>query len=117
MMFHFYFTVNPEGLIFDVARRPMSPSFWEPFEIWLEGRGAEVWLATRVQSVHRGDRSGFCVEHAAGSTEVDLLVLALDVGGLKALLAASPALDDADLRARVGQLDVARPFAVLRLWL
>ena len=30
MMFHFYFSGNPEGLIFDVSKRPFSKSIWEP---------------------------------------------------------------------------------------
>ncbi len=35
MMFHFYFSGNPEGLIFDVSKRPFSTSIWGPLGDYL----------------------------------------------------------------------------------
>ena len=78
MMFHFYFTGNPEGLLFDVVNRPLSSAIWEPFSAWLRARGAAVHTATKAHSVRmRGGR--VVVEHDHGQVEADMLVLALDV--------------------------------------
>lgn len=115
MMFHFYMTGNREGLIFDVARRPMGTAIWEPFVTWLSRRGVSVLTATPATQVRRNESGGWKVEHAGGSVDADLLVLALDVGSVQTLIAASPAL--ADVRPVVDGLRVTRPFAVWRLWL
>ena len=66
MMFHFYFTGNPEGLVFDVARRPMSTAFWQPFERWLEHarRGRRPASPARTRCTRA--RGGYRVEHAHG---------------------------------------------------
>jgi isorenieratene synthase len=117
MMFHHYFTGNPEGLVFDVARRPMSDAFWTPFEHWLTSRGAEVLTGSAVHSAAPREQGGYRIEHAHGAREADLLVLALDVKGIKALFDGSPEIGDRQLRARVERLAVTRPFFVLRLWL
>ena len=42
MSFHFYFTGNAEGLIFDVAKQPLHVALWQPFERWLRGRGVQA---------------------------------------------------------------------------
>jgi isorenieratene synthase len=115
MMFHFYFTGNPEGLVFDVAREPMGSAFWQPFERWLAARGAEVLTGVAAERVLRPAPGRIRVEHGAGSAEGELLVLALDVAGLHGLFARSP--DLAALRGPVAALSETRPFAVLRLWL
>jgi len=47
----------------------------------------------------------------------DALVLALNVPALRAVVDASPTLDDATFRADVAALRTTRPFAVWRLWL
>jgi carotenoid phi-ring synthase / carotenoid chi-ring synthase len=117
MMFHFYFMANREGLIFDVARQPMSTAFWRPFEARLRQRGASVLTGTPVHAVRREPRGGFRVEHAGGELACDLLVLALDVAGLQQLALQSPTLDEPELRRKVALLRVTRPFAVWRLWL
>jgi isorenieratene synthase len=116
MMFHFYFTGNPEGLVFDVARAPMSTAFFRPFELYLSDHGATVCKGTAARRVRGGDFGGYCVEHDAGRSECDLLVLALDVAALKQLVAHSPELPS-QLQRAVHHLDVTRPFGVLRLWL
>jgi len=115
MMFHFYFTGNLEGLIFDVSRRPLSRAIWEPFAAWLSGRGVALHTAAAVRRVERRDAGGWVVEHEAGRTEAALLVLATDVAALQRLVDASPAL--APLTHTVSGLSVTLPFAVWRLWL
>jgi isorenieratene synthase len=116
MMIHFYFSGNPEGLACDVASSPLPRAFWRPFEQYLESLGARVCKATAARAVHKRDFGGYCVEHDAGRTECELLVLALDAGGLKHLLAHSPELPEGLARA-VSQLERGRPQCVLRLWL
>ena len=53
MMFHFYFTGNAEGLIFDVVRRPLTAAIWQPFLSWLRARGVLVLTDTTVERVER----------------------------------------------------------------
>src|SRR5262249_51472903 len=106
-MFHFYFTGNPEGLVFDVARRPISAGRWEPIAAAV---GMAVRRAAPAERVVRVG-SAWRVEHAGGAAEGELVVLALSVPALKALVGASPDLDDPPaLRERVAGLDVTRPF-------
>ena len=118
MMFHFYFTGNPEGLVFDVARRPLSTAFWARLGDRLRGAGAAVHESTGVHRVRRAG-AGWAVDSDCGEERVDAVVMALDVGGLKHLLAASPDLADAapELVGAASGLAVTAPFYVLRLWL
>jgi isorenieratene synthase len=118
MMFHFYLTANREGIVFDVARRGLPGALWRPFVAWLEARGAVVRTGTSALCVCgavAGGRRRWRVEHSRGAEEADLLVLALDVAGLRALVRDSE--DLAPLRSGVESLSVTRPFAVWRLWL
>jgi isorenieratene synthase len=114
MSFHFYFTGNAEGLIFDVAKKPLSTAIWQPFERWLTGRGVRVITGSAVSKVSRTPRGALRVEHAGEPVEADDLVIALDVRGLQQLVAASPALS---ALGAVDKLQLTWPFAVLRLWL
>jgi isorenieratene synthase len=118
MMFHFYFTGNAEGLVFDVASRPLTTAIWHPFEAWLRQRDVNVRTATSAERIESNGRGGFIVHHASGavrgSSEVDELVLALDVTGLQQLVTRSPALE---ALSQVQALRLTRPFAVWRLWL
>jgi carotenoid phi-ring synthase / carotenoid chi-ring synthase len=117
MMFHWYFVANREGLIFDVARRPMSAAFWRPLGERLVKLGADVRLGVGAARVAR--RSGWTVELTDGrEVSGDALVLAVTVPALQRLVADSPDLGrDPDWRARVLALPLTRPFAVWRLWL
>lgn len=116
MMFHFYFTGNPEGLIFDVANEPLGTALWRPFEKYLEGRGVHIATSSRVAKIERKARSAsFEVQHERGTVDADLLVLALDVRGLQAVLADSP--DLGALWPTAAAMRTTHPFAVLRLWL
>jgi isorenieratene synthase len=115
MMFHFYFTGNPEGLVFDVAREPLGAALWAPFERLLKARGVELCLGVSAERVTRGGRSAIAVDHTGGCARGDVLVLALDVGGLRALVEQSADLHA--LRSATAGLRATAPFAVLRLWL
>jgi len=123
MMFHWYFVANREGLIFDVARRPMSAAFWRPLADRLAGLGAELRLATRAVQIRRdrqtGSGPGWQVELADGTQVAgDALVLAVHLPGLQRLVADSPDLArNADWSRAVLALPRTRPFAVWRLWL
>lgn len=116
MMFHFYFVGNPEGLAFDLCRRPFSRAFFRPLGDYLARRGAAIETGRGAQAIVR--RAGrFAVETDGAPIECDAVVLAVAVPALKAIVAASPTLDDPALAAAVADLAVTRPFAVLRLWL
>lgn len=117
-MFHFYFTGNPEGLVFDVLREPFSTGLWTPFERHLRGLGVEVQLGVSAMRIARTSDGAFCVDTDAGAHDADACVLAVTVPALRALVAASPDLShDRGLSRRVESLGVTLPFAVWRLWL
>ena len=103
-------------MVFDVATSPMSLAFWRPFELYLADHGATVGKGVAAHRVYKRDSGGYRVEHDGGRSDCDLLVLALDVGALKQLVASSPELPEPLARA-VADLQVTRPFGVLRLWL
>lgn len=115
MLFHYYFFGNREGLVFDVARRPFGQWLWQPFERHLQALGVQLRLGCAAQAVER-QATGWQVRAGEATLSADALVLALDVPGLQALLAASPALAAA-VPAPVRAQQATRPFAVWRLWL
>jgi isorenieratene synthase len=117
MMFHFYFTGNPEGLLFDVARAPFSTSIWKPFASYLEGLGVELRLACQAKSVERAAPGRWRVSSDSGGVEGDGVVLALSVPHLRSLVEASPDLRGDAWRSSINGLRVTNPFAVWRLWL
>ncbi|MCB9730108.1 MAG: FAD-dependent oxidoreductase [Deltaproteobacteria bacterium] len=115
-MFHLYFTGNPEGLVFDVMGSPFSEGLWRPAQALLEGLGVRFVPDTRVEGL---DRAGSALRvRTSGSDELaDAVVLATDVAGLQTIVAGSPQVAPAALRAQVARLSAARPFCVWRLWL
>lgn len=115
-MFHFYFTGNPDGLIFDIADRPFGRAVFAPWRALLDRFGARIVLGTPAERI---TRSGAGWRVAAGSEDhaADFVVLACDVPGLKALRAASPDLADPAFDAGLAGVRVTRGFAVWRLWL
>jgi len=117
MMFHFYFTGNPEGLVFDVARAPFSRSIWEPFSRYLEGLGASVKLEEPATQIRRTSNGRWIVVSDGSNIEADGVVLAATVPALQKLVAASPDLDNPDWRKCVGTLALTNPFVVWRVWL
>ena len=133
MMFHYYFLANPEGLVFDVLNDTFEKALLEPLCTYLVGRGVRVATGRRVTSLQRSaslttealpGESGWEVMHestrgtgAARRETADIVVLALNVPGLKGVVGASPELGDPGWRAKIEALRQTSPFAVWRLWL
>ncbi len=117
-MFHIYFLGSSEGLIFDVATANFDAGLWNPLRDYLSGRGVRVHLGARVSRVDPGAGKTFAVHTDSGERfDADAVVLALDVGGLQQVVAASPGLGDGAWRDRIRQLRTAPSFVVHRLWL
>ncbi|MFB9903750.1 FAD-dependent oxidoreductase [Allokutzneria oryzae] len=112
-MFHLYFLGSSEGLVFDVAADSFPAALWDPLGAYLAARGAEIHLGATVRTIRPGGARRFVVD----DLEVDGVVLAADVTGLRSLVSASPALGDEPWRARIAGLRTAPPFLVSRLWL
>ncbi|MFB8760407.1 FAD-dependent oxidoreductase [Streptomyces nigra] len=117
VMFHIYFLGSAEGLLFDVPDEPFPQALWEPLGDYLERLGAVVRTGTAVHTVRPRAGGGAEVETDAGATAHDAVVLALDPGALRRLVAASPGLGTADWRDDIDALRTAPPFLVSRLWL
>ena len=126
-MFHMYFVGSAEGLLFDVPRDDYDSTLWAPLGAYLYGLGVSVVTGREVRSVAElGD--GISVLHGLPGHDdqdwvaADAVVLALDPGGLRRVVAASPGLggdDDAGVawRESVAGIRSAPSFAVWRLWL
>ncbi|MGE3660935.1 MAG: FAD-dependent oxidoreductase [Pseudonocardia sp.] len=116
-MFHYYFLGNPEGIGFDAPRTDHLTAIWAPLAAHLDRCGAAVRTSTPVRSIEPADGHRWRVV-----TEADVatrhLVLALDPGALRRLVANSPGLADVApvLARKAAALTVAPPFAVTRLW-
>ncbi|CAM5636423.1 Isorenieratene synthase OS=Streptomyces fumanus OX=67302 GN=crtU PE=4 SV=1 [Streptomyces fumanus] len=117
LMFHIYFLGSSEGLLFDVVREPFPQALWDPLAGYLAAHGVELRTATEVASVRPLPGGGHEVDGGSGTRRHDAVVLALDTGGLKAVVGRSPGLGDAGWRERVAGLRTAPPFLVSRLWL
>jgi isorenieratene synthase len=117
LMFHIYFLGSSEGLLFDVPAEPFPVALWEPLARYLTGHGVHLRTTTPVERVEPLPGGGFTVTSPHGSARHDAMVLALDTGGLRALVARSPHLGDDPWRTRVARLRTAPPFLVSRLWL
>jgi isorenieratene synthase len=117
-MFHYYFLGNPEGIGFDVPITDHASAIWNPLRQHLIRLGAEVRTGVRVAGVEP-DGQGWRIGTGAGDVVSRHVVLAVDPGALRALIAASPATAAAAplLARRCESLSVAPPFAVSRLWL
>ncbi|MEU1053210.1 FAD-dependent oxidoreductase [Streptomyces sp. NPDC005876] len=117
LMFHIYFLGSSEGLLFDVPREPYPQALWDPLAGHLAAHGVELRTSTEVEAVRPLPGGGHEVADGPGARRHDAVVLALDTGGLKAVVGRSPGLGDAGWRARVAGLRTAPPFLVSRLWL
>lgn len=122
MMFHYYFLANPEGLVFDVARRPFGPALWEPLARYLTERDARILTGTTVERIEArpAQSAGWAVRAGDGAEPLtaDLVVLAVTVPALKKLVESSAgALPNEVWRWRVGALGVTGRFVVWRKWL
>ena len=116
-MFHIYFLGSAEGLVFDVTAEPFPQALWDPMSDYLTELGVLVRPGVAVEQVGPGRERRFTIQAGGDATEVDAVVLAADVAGLQALLAASPELGEASWRARIAHLRTAPPFLVSRYWL
>jgi carotenoid phi-ring synthase / carotenoid chi-ring synthase len=117
-MFHIYFLGSDEGLIFDVATANFDVALWNPLQEYLGERGVGFQLGTQVLRVCAGAAKSLCVHtDSGGRLDADAVVLALDIGGLQQVVAASPGLGDDLWRHQIRQLRTAPPFGVHRLWL
>ncbi|WP_367129303.1 FAD-dependent oxidoreductase [Saccharothrix sp. HUAS TT1] len=114
-MFHIYFLGSSEGLLFDVPDDPYPAAIWEPMREHLLALGVEVRTGSAVERVTR--RADGLRVTAGDEQDVDAVVLAMDVKGLRALTGASPDLVTPQWRARVADLRTTPPFLVSRLWL
>ncbi|MEV0675073.1 FAD-dependent oxidoreductase [Actinosynnema sp. NPDC050436] len=114
-MFHIYFLGSSEGLLFDVAADPFPHGLWQPLARRLADLGATVRTGSPVEAVSRGGSRRFVV-HASDDVEVDAVVLAAEVPGLRAVVAASPDLGTPQWRESIAALETAPPFLVSRYW-
>ena len=116
-MFHIYFLGSSEGLVFDVPDAGFDVALWDPLQRYLAARDVEVRTGTDVTGIEPGGPRRYRVHTPGGPLDADGVVLATDVGGLRAIVARSPGLDDPAWRDQVGGLRTAPPFLVQRLWL
>ncbi|MFN2494510.1 MAG: FAD-dependent oxidoreductase [Pseudonocardiaceae bacterium] len=120
-MFHIYFLGSAEGLVFDVTTEPFLQAVWEPMGSYLADVGVVVRTDAIVTEMAPGRDRRFIVRtidgNGADEVDADAVVLAADVHGLQALVAASPALGEPRWRERIARLRTAPPFLVSRLWL
>lgn len=117
LMFHIYFLGSSEGLLFDVPNEPFPAALWEPLGSYLSGHGAELRTGTTVDEVMPAAGGGLTVTADGRPQRYDAVVLALDSGGLRQVVADSTQLCDQRWRSRIGGLRNAPPFLVSRLWL
>ncbi|MFJ5063374.1 FAD-dependent oxidoreductase [Streptomyces nigra] len=117
LMFHIYFLGSSEGLLFDVPDEPFPQALWEPLGDYLQRLGADVRTGTPVDTVEPREGGGAEVRTGSGATSYEAVVLALDPGALRQLVAASPGLGTDAWRADIDAMRTAPPFLVSRLWL
>ncbi|MQY31314.1 FAD-dependent oxidoreductase [Nocardia aurantia] len=121
-MFHIYFLGSSEGLIFDVAEDNFDTALWTPLREYLTGPAVPgrvtVHTGVRVTEIRRPGSTGLRVLDDTGAAlEVDAVVLATDIAGLRDIVTASPELGIPPWRAAIAELATAPPFLVHRLWL
>ncbi|SFQ30751.1 isorenieratene synthase [Amycolatopsis arida] len=116
VMFHLYFLGSAEGLVFDVPADTFPVALWDPLAGYLDARGVRIRTGVTVTGVEPLP-AGFRLHTRSGSSDVDGVVLAADVAGLRRIVAGSPGLGTPEWRAAVADLRTAPPFLVRRLWL
>lgn len=115
-MFHFYFTGNRDGLIFDIADRPFSRCVFDPLAQYLRSLDVDIRMGVSANALARRKET-WSVACDGGVLEADAVVLATHVAAVKSIVAASDGLEHAAWRACIESLRVTNPFAVWRLWL
>ncbi|WP_308257927.1 FAD-dependent oxidoreductase [Pseudonocardia lacus] len=119
-MFHYYFLGNPAGIGFDAPDTDHLTCIWQPLAAYLGKHSAQVRTEAPVAAIAPAPAHRWRVELADGTAlDTAHLVLAVDPGALRRLLAASPEVPAvAPLLAGAAEaVAVAPPFAVTRLWL
>ncbi len=120
-MFHLYFLGSSEGLLFDVPSAPFPQALWNPLAGYLYDRGAHVELDSSVCSVEPSGAGGGGRTHLVHTDraiyDVDGVVLAADVPGLRSLVTGSSSLGTPEWREQLAGLPSAPAFLVWRLWL
>ncbi|MEU1366591.1 NAD(P)/FAD-dependent oxidoreductase [Streptomyces sp. NPDC005803] len=117
LMFHIYFLGSSEGLLFDVPTEPFPQALWDPLGEYLQSLGAHVRTGTPVHGIHPYEDGGVEVRTDGPTDRHDAVVLALDPGALRQIVAASPGLGSLAWRDDIAALVTAPPFLVSRLWL
>lgn len=120
-MFHTYFLGSAEGLLFDLPRDDFDTSLWAPLGKALEGHGAqrltgEVTHLRKEGSVEQDSTRWVSVLADGREIETDAVVLAAGPRATPQIVAGSP-IGEPSWRSRVAAVQLAPPFAVLRLWL
>ena len=112
--FHFYYLSQDQGLIYDYPSSDYRLCLLEPWRQHMRAQGVEIQTGRPVESVEL-EPEGISVD----GDVFDRLILATDVVGTRAILAASPALQVAlpETWAQVRELRPSGRFAVARLWL
>nr|WP_272955956.1 FAD-dependent oxidoreductase [Actinopolymorpha rutila] len=120
-MFHLYFLGSSEGLLFDVPSAPFPQALWNPLAAYLYDRGAQVEVDTPVRAVEPSGAGGGGRTHLVHTDtaiyDVDGVVLAADVPGLRSLVTGSSTLGTPEWRDQLAGLPSAPAFLVSRLWL
>src|SRR6185312_1059348 len=117
-MFHIYFLGSSEGLVFDVASENFDTCLWNPLHKYLTELGVRFHTGVSVTAVETECSKAFRVHDDSGAhRDVEAVVLAVDVSGLKRIVAESENLGDGAWRDSVRGLETAPPFVVQRLWL
>ena len=118
-MCHFYFTGNSEGLGMDASDDDYRTTLWDPFARLLDKHGSTVTTGARATAIRPEGAHGWAVQVAGGTTRrVRHLLLAADVPGARALVAASPELAAVAprLARQVAGVPGGEPYVVARLW-
>lgn len=115
-MFHYYFLGNPEGIGFDAPDTDYLTCIWGPAAAYLEKHGTQIRTATPARGLVPGSGRRWTVATDDEIFAADHLVLALDPGALRALVADSPGVVG-PLARTAAACETAPPFAVTRLWL
>lgn len=120
-MFHSYFLGSAEGLLFDVPRDDFETSLWKPLGAALEQAGLRRIGGSVVGIEHDLTSESWSATLSDGRQyDADAIVLAAGPAATRDIVEASPGFQAhpqlAEWKRRMGLVELAPPFAVLRLW-
>ncbi len=112
--FHFYYLSNDAGLLYDYLDDDYETALAKPCRAWLEAHGARIETGSPVTSLEPAGE-GWRI----GDESFDHVVLATDVVGARALVAASPAIVERHptFAAQIARQRNSQRYAILRVWL